>query len=183
MFHYIWFFFMHYFSCFKILLFTIYFFFLHLFVYHVLVVRNNYGVNKLDWAYSNWNLQNQKGLFPAPPMISPVPPKFILIPSLPMVKKWVIIFYCTAPPNTPWFTALHPQKQIPSSAPCTPLLPLLSLLPHTHNTTPTRLLPLLPLLSLLPHTQHSTTHVPPSSFFFLGNGLCNPFPFIYLFFF
>jgi len=27
------------------------------------------------------------GLLPAPPMISPVPLKLILIPSLPMVKK------------------------------------------------------------------------------------------------
>jgi len=29
----------------------------------------------------------KRGLLPAPPMISPVPSKFILIPSLSMVKK------------------------------------------------------------------------------------------------
>lgn len=99
MFHYIWFFFMHYFSCFKILLFTIYFFFLHLFVYHVLVVRNNYGVNKLDWAYSNWNLQNQKGLFPAPPMISLMSSKSCLIPSLSYSKSEIRVNFLSHKKN------------------------------------------------------------------------------------
>ena len=107
----------------------------------------------------NWG----RGLLPATPMISPVSPKFILIPSLPMIKKWVIIFYCTAPPNTPWFTA-HPQKQIPSSAPCTPLLPLLSLLPHTQHSTHTSPPSSPPSLSSPTHTtQH---HPRPPLFFF-----------------
>ena len=98
-----------------------------------------------------------RGLLPAPPINSPVPPKPSLFPTLPLLKKKVIVsvfsIYCVPPkypctPHTPHHTAppkpLYPhpnkKKQILSLSLCTlhtlhTLLRIFDLPPHPHKAS------------------------------------------------